>query len=1031
MPDRIDEDEDRECRLDEAAAEYFHLRATGQKIDRQQWLMQYPDLANDLAGFLSNLDHLSPAPEGRLSGTRPLGNSATIEFSADAVGALKQISLGNEQGPRYLLRSFLAAGGMGEVWIAEDKHVGRQVAVKRIRQARLGNADFEARFLFESQVMGQLEHPCIIPLHDLGRNEAGELYSVMKLFRGSSLKQRLTEFHSAKKQDWQRQVEFRRILEAFASICHAVAYAHSRGVIHRDIKPDNVMLGDYGETTLLDWGLAKAVHSGSDSVETQPSPDKIYMTTGPSTTHAGAIVGSPFYMSPELATGQSECVDEKTDVYLLGATLYEILTGQPPRSGSSTLELIELAQHTSVPPPRKIDLQIPKPLEAVCLRAMAHRREDRYSSATALAHEIEKYLAGQPVVAYREPLAKRAWRWCKRNRRPLYRASVAVFLLLCGSAVYISVSRAQALQARETAQRELSEFRRLADETQFFASNTDAVQENAPYFDPHRAKQLGSQALDIATQWRDDAAELPLEAERTRYIGELHGLLLVLANLYQRSPETESQQTALKLLERVSARHLPSRAEHQIRASCWRQLGLAEAAERELELASGKTQLSAMDWFLEGERLRTEPSTAATPAVANGNADHAIPAYQEALRIDPQHYWAHFQLARCYLQTLRGPEAVEALGTCIALRPNTPWAYSTRGLVRGMLGQFALAESDFAQALAVAPEFRPAILNRGYVYSLQGREAEALTDWEAVLQPPNESMLIEAAYYRAQLSYQHGDYSAAQQDVELFLKSRLSSSPALVLLAKIHFRQGADSLALSCVDKLLTLKRPSTSQEAISNLARARLLKELALAFDSATQQRVLRLALHELELGAADATSSEVLTVKDLLGLAEEVLQPYSTKLEINPKDIKTRLLRGWVYASLGRFEMAAEDFLTVIQQDASDAESHSGLGYVRALQGDRDTAQIEATSATLLGATRYKVVHNVACIYGELAERSVIDQERRQHEDQALTFLRRAIALYQLKPGTIDEFEQIRIEPAFHDSFRARPEFQQLLKQ
>jgi tetratricopeptide (TPR) repeat protein len=288
--------------------------------------------------------------------------------------------------------------------------------------------------------------------------------------------------------------------------------------------------------------------------------------------------------------------------------------------------------------------------------------------------------------------------------------------------------------------------------------------------------------------------------------------------------------------------------------------------------------------------------------------------------------------------------------------------------------------------------------------------------------------LIEAAYYRAQCNYQLGKFSAALQDVDLFLKSRPSFEPALFLMAKIYFRQGDDSPALSCVEQLISLKQ--TTIEISHRLARARLLKELALSFDFSTQQRVLRLALHEFESTASEATPSEVLIVKDLLGGTEEVLQKYNALLENNPRDIQTRLQRGWTYANTGRYDSAAEDFLTVIQQHSTDAAAYSGLGYVRALKGLRDAAEIEAMNATLRGANRYEVIHNVACIYGELAEGSTTDFERRRCEELALTLLWRAISLYQLKAGAIDEFEQIRIDPAFHANLRARPEFQQLLK-
>jgi len=1034
-----DQHDEREHRLDEAAAQYLRLRASGKKIDRQAWLAQYADLADELAGFLDDLEHLTPVADHTQTSVfaAPLGLDATLESGPPSpTSATKPVEVGRANPPRYHLRDFLAAGGMGEVWRAEDTQVGRLIAVKRIRHARQANSAIEARFLFEAQIMGQLEHPCIVPLHDLGRNEAGELFSVMKLVHGSSLKQRLVAFHTSKSADWPRHVEFRRLLEAFVSICQAVAYAHSRGVLHRDIKPDNVMLGDFGEAMLLDWGLAKAMDKPDGAADNSATSGRVRSTSGNSTaTQAGAVMGSPAYMAPEVAAGQSEAVDQRTDVYLLGATLYEVLTARPPRSGISALELIELAQRAPPPPPRSVDRRVPRPLEAICQRAMALEREDRYASASALAQEVENYLADEPVLAYREPLAVRTWRWCKRHRRPLARACLALIFLAVGSIAYISFRHAQDLESREAARRQLAEFRRLADEAQFFAANSDALTEQAPYYDPQRAMNFGEQALARASAWGDDGAKLPLVGERTALKSELHDLQLIVANLHQRLEVADSQTTALALLERAERLQAPSRASQLIRLRCLRQLGRAAETKQEAELGmSPPAGLTAIDWFLEGEFQRTNAAEQRDPWLPSGSSDsaaieQAIYAYQQALRIDPRHYWAQFQLARCYLRMQRGPEAVEALGTCIALRPEAPWAYSTRGLVRGMLGEFASAEADLNEALRLAPNFRPARLNRGFVWSLQGRDEEALAEFDATLQPPAEAALTEAAFYRAQVHAERSDFVTALRDCEHFLTQRPSFRPALVLAAQLHFRQGDDSAAMRRVEELLASgSQPThapTSTEA--RLARGRVLRELAVGLDMAAQQRVLRLAWQDLEAAHSPEADSDITAIKDLLGATEEAIDRYSQRLSAAPHDVDTRVLRGWCYAKLQRYELAAADFQAAIEQAPDDAEAHSGWGYVQALSGNPADAELAAMQALLLGANDYLVLSSVACIYGELADAR--PARAAEYEDLALTLLERAVTLARQHPAGFDEREFLRTEPAFHSSLRARPEFQRLL--
>ena len=197
--------------------------------------------------------------------------------------------------------------------------------------------------MIEAQITGQLEHPSIVPLHDLGIDDTGQPFYVMKFIHGRRLSEVIAEFQARKSSiDWSSDLEFRKLLETLVQVCNVVAYAHNKKVLHRDIKPDNVMLGPYGETLVVDWGLAKVIGQPDETCESG-----VHLSSSGSTaTQDGAVVGSPFYMSPEGAEGRPAAVDKSSDVYLLGATLYQILTGQPPRQGSSNWELIDLAIHS-------------------------------------------------------------------------------------------------------------------------------------------------------------------------------------------------------------------------------------------------------------------------------------------------------------------------------------------------------------------------------------------------------------------------------------------------------------------------------------------------------------------------------------------------------------------------------------------------------------------------------------------------------------------------------------------------------------
>jgi len=232
---------------------------------------------------------------------------------------------------------------MGEVWMAEDTSIGRQVALKRMLGQR---PDQIHRFLVEAQVTGQLEHPGIVPVHELGTNDQGEPFYVMKFVQGRTL-QKIIEDHHARPGRRTDDVENFRLLQIFLSLCQTVAYAHSRGVLHRDLKPENVMLGAFGETILLDWGIAKVMgqpdsHAagegdGQGTGTGNGSLVHLHEADEETATRAGAIMGTPSYMAPEVAAGLNAEVDQRSDVYLLGATLYEILTGRQPRRAKTVL----------------------------------------------------------------------------------------------------------------------------------------------------------------------------------------------------------------------------------------------------------------------------------------------------------------------------------------------------------------------------------------------------------------------------------------------------------------------------------------------------------------------------------------------------------------------------------------------------------------------------------------------------------------------------------------------------------------------
>jgi eukaryotic-like serine/threonine-protein kinase len=291
---------------------------------------------------------------------------------------------------RYAFTNLHAKGGIGRVWLAYDRQLDREVAVKELFPENAGNANIAARFIREAQLTGQLEHPGVVPVYELDRGaNASQPFYAMKFVRGRTLSSAVNAYHSKRIEGGADSLEFVVLLTAFAAVSNTIAYAHSRGVLHRDLKGDNVILGDFGEVVVLDWGVAKIV--GQPEAIESDGPGVPTDAQDPSLTIQGDIIGTPAYMAPEQAEGRLDRIDHHTDIYGLGAILYEILTGRPPFTGSNTMEVLQKAIRGNPAPPRKLWPEVPVGLEEICLKAMAKDPDQRYASAADLAREVQRW----------------------------------------------------------------------------------------------------------------------------------------------------------------------------------------------------------------------------------------------------------------------------------------------------------------------------------------------------------------------------------------------------------------------------------------------------------------------------------------------------------------------------------------------------------------------------------------------------------------------------------------------------------------
>ncbi|HTW95236.1 MAG TPA: tetratricopeptide repeat protein [Tepidisphaeraceae bacterium] len=934
---------------------------------------------------------------------------------------------------RYVFVKFHARGGMGEVWLCQDRQLGREVALKRLScDEQLARQ----RFLAEAQVTGQLEHPGIIPIHDVGQDENGRPFYIMKFVRGGSLKEAIQDYHDNRPTGTPRAVKWRRLLEVFVDLCHTVAYAHSRGVLHRDLKPDNVMLGAYGETIVLDWGLAKI--RGQD-IPTPALPASV--RTSGAQTQAGSIIGSPLYMPPEMAAGQTAEVDERADIYLLGATLYEILTGKTPREGKSFDELLSMARAAAVVSPRQRRREIPKALNAVCLKAMATRKEDRYTSAMDLAQDVERYLAGEPVSAWRESFIARTWRWARRHRLALQRTAAAVIVIVGLIILRGAIRQAEILRAREQARSQIQAFDNLSEEARYFAASSDPTAEHAPYFDPAKARVDWNAALNIASAWGSTLQNLPLPDQRPALRAQLYEILLLMVQ--DTCQSRQGLDAVPSLLDRArQLMPLPSRGYYLLQARYLRLMNDPDGAARQEALAGNPTTPAiAFDSFLLGEDFRTrsadEPAAASSSTISSrrlADLTQAIHFYRQAIQQDPRHFWSHFQLGRCYMSIGDFSDAAEALSSCIALRPDAPWGYSARGMALGLLHRFDEAHADLQRAVELDPDFRPAWLNLGVVYWLQHDTKDAMASLNRALAPPEDRALAEAQYYRAQIYVEQNQYTLALADLNRAVSERQQFYPAYLLRARVELMQGAQAAGLKDINLLLAHDAgPDYDPESGPGLGqRGQLLRRIAAELPKEARRATLRLASQDLQSAIQNGGESgqvyhDLGAVQDALGEDGAAADSYTRALQLAPHDVPTFLDRGWLTQRLGRNDEARTDFTSAIAIDPSNAEAHTGLGFVAACQGTASEAQEQAAQALVTGGNDYLILHNVACIYAELSQTD--PPHGVEHQATAVATLARAISIWRDHRTGPDEIQLIRQENLFSTTLKDAPGFQEIL--
>lgn len=695
----------------------------------------------------------SSAYQGGRTPSTPSGSGepATLE-SGEPLPGPDPGTLTREHEGRYQVIDEIGRGGIGRVLLAVDEHMGREVAIKELLPQFLdsGSTDpitrrsqSELRFLTEARITGNLEHPGIVPVYELGQRADGTVYYVMKLVRGQTLQ------HALKGQDLRGRLN---LIPRYIEVCNAIAFAHSHGVIHRDLKPDNIMLGEFGETLVLDWGLAKI----KDQKDLRSSEIAGFINrlreNHVSETAMGVPMGTPQYMPPEQALGDVANIDESSDVYTLGAILYEILTGRPPHQEKTPMQTILAVLDKPIEPPQTIEPECPPELAAIAMRALSMTKSERYASAAELVEEVESFQQGRLVRTYRYSNWELARRWALRHRKLI----LLVLLILAavgGSWWYRGVADARRNERVERQRRQT-----VMARVDKIVADVQHGSKGERWIDIYTFKLIALKERLVEQKLIELLENPAIDVRRlaARALGGMNSGRAVkplMARLNERAETDESVLieiiNALGIIgdTRANDAILSTRKRFGQYSAVWNQTSLAYKMIPQGPPVAGST---AADFHELGRSLENKEQW-----------DEARQAYLQALEKDPDYYRTHNNLGNLYKRQHMYDKAIFHLTRAVELEPGSYNALNNRGLLYTEVDEYEKALIDFNKSLQLKGDNASALNNRGRLHSLMGNYKMALADYEKAiaLQPKNVRYLNNAG----EIALYNKDFAGAEQ----------------------------------------------------------------------------------------------------------------------------------------------------------------------------------------------------------------------------------------------------------------------------
>ncbi|MGK0359232.1 MAG: tetratricopeptide (TPR) repeat protein/tRNA A-37 threonylcarbamoyl transferase component Bud32 [Bradymonadia bacterium] len=756
---------------------------------------------------------------------------------------------------RYARRGVLGVGGIGIVELAYDRHLGREIAIKRLkptlsREDSLGR-DATRRFLKEARLGALLEHPNIVPVYELGRRADGGLYYTMKRIRGRTLAEALEGADLA---------ERLAFLPHVIAVCNAMAYAHEHGVIHRDLKPDNVMVDAHGEALVVDWGLA--CERGADDVQSRALAQELEALRKASGTQTvtGAPIGTPAYMPPEQARGELKAIDERSDVYTLGAILYELLTGEPPFTGQSALHILRrVLDAEPVEQPDALEPEAPPELAAVALRALAKDPIDRYPDAAALAADLVAFQTGARVAAHAYGRGALAWRWLKTHRLGV---GVACLLIVAAGLTWWTRGVSDARNQVEAS----------AVEAAAHVERADAIIEDA------RQGRVRPERRDV---WAFRLASMPSAAVGRRLIEALGDPAPQVRVVAARALAAQDGAGDPRAVDALLA-HLEREEILEVQIAIIQTLGVlgdrrAEPAIRKARRAAG---LDSQLWRATVTAHQLMPDTANAESLeARGQYAAALQAYDAAVQAKPT-VASLAGRARMAWRLGRLTPALADVNAAAALAPPDRQLLVSRAQLHYELEAWDDALRDLNALIDAGDTSAELLRLRAWTYLATGDTQAALDDIQtATLAAPDDGATHLG---RGRLLLMLGSHRAAQLAVSKAIALTGETPAALRLRARTHWRRGARAPAIADLERVLT-ENPNDSA-ALTQLATyqrlkgdanaaARLLTQALRRTPGAPTLLLARATLHAArgDLRAAladlDAAKARALTA-DLVGL-------------------------------------------------------------------------------------------------------------------------------------------------------------------